>query len=795
MSKALTITNLAPTNAKTRSFTMDKTFVGIDFGTSTTVVSYAFLDNNNHIQCYTLPLTTKFPDGRAETTDLIPSLVACVEDKICFGPAAADYKHELTQGVDLWKSFKMELGEDKGDIYANSKFGKAAKHPILKPKDAAREFFKYLKKRIDAAIEQNGLPRQIEYVVSIPASFEANQRQDLLDVLIENGIEVDHMALIDEPNAAFLSYIFESTRAHEEISIPENDAIRLLVFDYGAGTCDISILGLSVTDEGFNSENIAISKFSKCGGDDIDHFIAEKYLYPILRSENDGVFRGKSLRTKVEQGIYQKLMNAAEALKIQVCENVALQMQDNELPLLSNSNEKVVFQTSVNFDVMGKNVSLDKPEISYKQFNELMKVFLKQESHAIAQRNDDYNSVFTNVISALKKARLDKDDIDYVLLIGGSSKNPYLQFALRSYFKESKVLIPRNLQSHVSQGAALHSFFYHALNHSVITPITSEDILVVVKGNEERVLVQSSTPVPTKKISVEGFEVSYDGQKTIEIPFCVGSKNKMLENFVIECPDRQNGYKKGDKVKFEVVITPDKVLQGHVWVNKKHFTLTPINPFANRELTTVERKVLELQKRINDERSGKEKPSLETLKELLKVYKDAKMHLEVAELSEEINEMYPNTISKNNIAVAYGSAGMHDREKPMLKEALRENPDDATVCFNYALTIKNEDEDEYVRLMEHAIDIGNNDPSHLFEYGRWLERHGNSTRGMKLIENALKKWDVMLRNNKMHNWDYSWMASALEYTGDHERAREVRESEPTLNDTIYDKEKLLTSKQ
>ncbi len=796
MQKALSIGSLAPAKTKTDAAIMNsKTFVGIDFGTSTTVVSYVTLDANNHIQCHTLPLTTKFPDGREETNDLIPTMVASKNGKICFGPAAADYKHELTQGIDLWKSFKMELGEDKGDVYSQSVFGKDSKHPILNPKDAAQQFFKYLKTRITAAVKANGLSEQIEYVISIPASFEANQRKDLLDVLNENDINADHASLIDEPNAAFLSYVFESTRDHNEITIAENTTKKVLVFDYGAGTCDISILELSVTNEGFKSDNLAISKFNKCGGDDIDRFIAEKYLYPMLRAENENVFRGRSLRTRTEEDIYKKLMNAAEALKIQVCDNVSLHMTNNELPMLSNSADIVSFHTPVRFEVMGKEVTLEKPEISYSQFNEAMKVFLCRDSKAVAQSNDDYNSIFKNVISALRKAGLCKADIDCVLLIGGSSKNPYLQFALRNYFDESEFLVPHNLQSHVSQGAAIHSFFYHGFGHSLITPITSEDILVLLKNNVESVIVKAGTPVPTSKITVEGFEVSYDGQKRIEIPICVGNKDKMLENFIINCPDQQSGYKKGDDVKFEVVITPDKVLQGNVWVNSKRFNLSVVNPFANRELTTVERRVLELQKQINNERTEKGKPTLETMKNLLKVYKDAEMYFEEAEFSEEINEQYPNTISENNIAVAYGNAGHGDKEKAILKEALKKHPNDAAMCFNYAIHIKDENKEEYCDLMEKIVDTDNPDPAFLFEYGRWLDKHGDSDRGMVMIQNALKKWEGRFSNKKMNSWDYGWMASALEYIGNTKKAKEVRNSKPTTAETFYDKDKLLTSKQ
>lgn len=76
------------------------------------------------------------------------------------------------------------------------------------------------------------------------------------------------------------------TRFGEAITIPNGINPKMLVFDFGAGTCDISILEIGVNRKGVYSKNLSISKFEKLGGDDIDRYIAYNILYPELLVQN-----------------------------------------------------------------------------------------------------------------------------------------------------------------------------------------------------------------------------------------------------------------------------------------------------------------------------------------------------------------------------------------------------------------------------------------------------------------------------------------------------------------------------
>ena len=428
MATELTFSNLVSKDI-TPSILNGKTYVGIDFGTSTTVVSIAVMTNDGNFNIKPLDIEAKDETGRRSSSQTTPTVIACIDNQPIFGGPAERYKYNLIKDKNIWYSFKMELGENLGYKYSESVLGEDSAFQVRNPKEATKFFFYWLKHQIDSAVSKLGFPMDLEYAVTIPASFEANQRKDLVEALKENDICIKDQVLIDEPNAAFLSYVFNSVNNHQRIFVPEDENLNVLVFDYGAGTCDISILDIGKDWRGIYSKNRAISKFDRCGGDDIDRFLAENYLLPQILQANGK--KESDLRTKDRKKIIDRLKKPAELLKIKICETVALMSTKDGLSQLSYSDEVVTISQKINFETRIGRLILDNPGISYFQFNEAMKTFLSRTSSAVSKHGeDDYNSVFTNIQSALRKANMSHKDIDYVLLIGGSSYNPYLQYGL-----------------------------------------------------------------------------------------------------------------------------------------------------------------------------------------------------------------------------------------------------------------------------------------------------------------------------------------------------------------------------
>ena len=784
------------------------TFVGIDFGTSTTVVSIATYDKaKNDIDTNTVWLNQKIPDGAIMSSEKVPTVIAWYHDQLLIGKGAADLKYELKKGINVWYSFKMELGEDLGAKYFNSELGRNSSTPILNPKDATKVFFQYLKAQIDRHNRINNLPRNLKYAVSIPASFEANQRSELIFALEESGITINKQALIDEPNAAFLSYVQFSSRNNSPITIPDGDNPKVLVFDFGAGTCDISILELGKDINGIYSKNLSISRFEKLGGDDIDMYLATEYLFPQLLKESNK--KHDDFRTPERSRIITHLLKAAEELKIMACEHIALQMTNRILPEKATSKDYVSVGYKVQIDSRKGILTLSEPKITYQQFNNAMNTFLNNNHLSGSNINQSisrllnidnlferqYSTIFNPINSALKKANLKKQEIDYVLLIGGSSKNPYIQATLKQFFNDSELLIPRDLQTHVSTGAAIHSLVFNGFNKNIIQPITSEPIIVITKDDTPRVVLRAGTHIPCDLIVIDDLVTSYDGQPAIELPICLGNKNKLLYNIKIVCTD-SSGFRKNTPVRLELEISSDKLLLARATAKGSSVYVEPINPFANRELTTEQRIVLQAERQSNleAERNGGEhtKSGLESL---YRAYEQVGNDLRAAETLELLNESFPDVSNYNRIGVHYSDAG-HDEKALDFYELAYKHDKCPTTSFNYAYKLKQKDKEKFRAILEESLKLDPNKPHSLFELGKHLNDEGNAE-GIPMIQKAFDIWKKKFETNAIHKNDYGWLASAADELGMRDYARMVRDSKPDNKaDGLYNSDNLtITSRE
>lgn len=794
MATDISIQSLFPSVQKnTLSDPNQMTFVGIDFGTSTTVVSVALRDSKG-IQVTPVWMNQKFADGAVMSSEKVPTVIAWYNQQLLIGKGAADLKYRLKKGANVWYSFKMELGEDVGAKYFNSELGQNTPFPLLNPKDAVKLFFKYLKVQIDRYIQQNSLPANVQYAVSIPASFEANQRKELIDALAENDISLNKQALIDEPNAAFLSFVQASVNEGHPLLLPDDDNPTILVFDFGAGTCDVSILELGKDINGVYSKNLSISKFEKLGGDDIDRLIATDYLLPQLLADNNQ--DEENFRTPEKKRIINQLLKFAEQLKIQICEKVALQMNQFELPELAFSKKIEVVNANLTIDTRCGQLFLSQAKLSYVQFAEIMEHFLDQNRLSAYYSNysdEEFNNIFSSINTALEKANLSNEQIDYVLFIGGSSKNPYLQSKLNEYFKDSDLLIPRELQNHVSAGAAIHSLIYNGFGKNIIQPITSEPLLVITRNNLPKVLLRAGTHIPCEKIVVDDL-VTQQGQKTIELPICLGNVNKILYNIKINS-DSLSGFDANTPIKLEIEINTDKLLIVKATAAGKSISVEPMNPFANKELSSAERIILAAEREANLQtlRNGG-KPTEKSLSTLVEAYEKAGNYLRAAETLELQNEIYPNKINLNKIALLYDCAGFDSKQLEYFEKAYKMNRN-STTASNFALTIKYIHPGKYRDALEDAISLNKDNPVALYELGKLLEKENNQ-KGKEMVERSFVLLKEKFERNCLSDADYSWLSSIASYLGHHDFANEVRNSEPdeTLEDRLYNKNNLVSSK-
>lgn len=773
-------------SAKNFSIIRGKTFVGIDFGTSTTVVSIASYDDNNSlIHTNSLRLKQKLPDGTLYSSEIIPSVIAWINNQILVGEGASQLKYQLKKGKNIWYSFKMELGEDLGAKYYESELRDKAPFNIRNPKDAARVFFAYLKYLLSCYCQENNISNDISYAVSIPASFEANQRKDLLDALMANDMKVSKQALIDEPNAAFISYAVSRASEGQPMFVNPDYNSKVLVFDFGGGTCDISILEIGYSANGFFSKNIAISKFTRLGGDDIDRYITYHYLMPRFLDANGK--KMEQFRTNEKKQIASALYKVAERLKIRINKTLSTLTTDFKIPTLKDSETKTTIETDVVVNTNKGKLMQSSFYLTNRELTECMSVFLRKgySKTTRIKGEDEYNSIYSPIESAIKKANTPKEEIDYILLIGGSAQSPYIQEELKRHFEDSEILVPSNLQTHVSQGAAIHSLLFNGMNKCLIQPITSEPILIITKDEHPKVILPAGTQIPCDTIVIDDLVTSREEQKVVELPICVGNIRKLLFNLKIESP-LPNGFPVNTPIQLAIEVNSDKMLIARATCMGVICHVEPLSPFANKELNTEERAALKAERQANleAEKNGGV-TSKETLIALRKAYDKAGHTFKAAETYELQNELYPESDMYNSIAVLYNNAGATDKAIEFYEKALEENPNHKYANSNLGSTLRLRDPKRAKECLQRAIAIDPELDIALIELGRIQKSEGDWQGAKEKFQKVYDRYQQQWKTNSLPKYAYGWFASVAEELGENEFAKEIRHSTPGAEGEAY----------
>jgi molecular chaperone DnaK len=747
-----------------------KTFIGIDFGTSTTVASYIRLsDDNTSITVEPIKIAQNLPDGRTSRNHLVPSCIAInpADGSILFGLGAKELQYQLREGIDVWSSFKMELGLDQGPTYRNTKLRHGDRDVVIEnAQDATREFFKFLRRGIEDFLQSNGLPNNISLAVSVPASFEANQRRDIIEALDAANFEIDEACLIDEPNAAFLSVLHESwVQKSNFADFLEEESRNILVFDFGAGTCDISILRISVTDRTVMSKNLSISRFLALGGNNIDRQIADKILLPQMMSQS----KPESVVTSenIDSIVLPRLMPIAERLKIQ-CSKWLSQKGIQDLDDCRSLSETITDHDIADL-ILGRNrLSLRAPTIKLTEFAEIMSDFVEPVTeHAdFDELLSQEKSIFTPIYSALNKANLDKTALNSILFIGGSSENPIIQCSIKEHFgRFVDTLIPRDLRTHVSQGAAFHSFAHHAFGTDVIQPITSEPIFLVTNGGGLDELLSAGSEVPTSEARRSTFEVPSDNQSKLELPICVTSENKILTVLRIDPPLGQS-FRKGQNVVLHVTVTPDKLLKVDVQIDGKSVTSELLNPLANTPLTLEEATFLKARQEFSGtilaNRGGR--PPVKAVIEFARACSEAKRYLQAAEIYEQAEQLDSSQNMAVSICFNYDRAGRNEKAEEWSEKAYTRNLT-AVSAFNAAIfKHRSGDNQSTKRLLEESLRISPNYTSSLTFLADVLDELG--TPDPTLYQKAIVFLKRELKDGSIDEGDCSRLIRVAGYVGD-----------------------------
>lgn len=452
---------------------------GIDLGTTNSCCS-VWINKSLHV------IKEKV---NGELYSLIPSVAYIDDNQIIVGNNALNRNPFLTYNnskrligrsfndryVSNFKKFlSYQIGSNlNGQILINTKRG------MKKPEEISAMILSKIK--ILAQDFANLKDKNISAIITIPAYFNESQRRATQDAAKIAGINCIRM--INEPTAAALSYGILGKKI-------DNDK-NIIVYDFGGGTLDVSLLNI---DEGI-FEVIATTGDSYLGGEDF----TQKLFHYVIENFKKSLNMDKDEKIQIHHEKLKELKN--------LCENTKIKLSKVENANLYIEN----FWGTNNLDL----------EIDRNKFQEICKDLLDR--------------AIKPVIDIMNSAEMSKDEITDVLLVGGTTQIPVIQFMLHNFFN-IKPTVSSNPDFIVSAGAAIQGYMLNNKDDPFCQDIVLVDVIPLTLGVETlngvfSPIIERNSALPIKV--TKKYTTDSDDETEIKIKIFEGERKLVKDNFLI----------------------------------------------------------------------------------------------------------------------------------------------------------------------------------------------------------------------------------------------------------------------
>ncbi len=736
--------------------------VGIDLGTTNSTLAEVVWDPARpRARCLEVDQET---DSGTYTHILVPSMVAVHGGRVLVGEGAKRlYARTSELGLEQNKHIFLECKNEIGTLRTYHR----APEGFRSPAEIGGRVLEFLR----LAAEREGGPQFSRVVVTVPASFQLAQRRDTARAAELAGIAVEGGGLLDEPVAALFDFLVSHP---DDVRIDHGKTRTIVIFDFGGGTCDVAVFRLGRSSGGLELSPLAVSRYHRLGGGDIDRAVFYEVLLPQILKQNGIDIHSLNYETKkfILEPTY---LSVAESLKVGLCQEVARLQRFGKYGEKEKAGVEKTLPGRYSCRLSGGPVHLQSPTLGAIEFERLLEPFLDRD--LLYASETEYRltcSVFAPLQDALDRAGLVPSEVDYCLMVGGSSLIPQVAAAIKQYFPKGELLAyrdPDEAQTAVARGAAYHSLALALYGQSAFRTVAQDPIaLRTSSGRLELVPRMAELPYPAQGwarksgLAVPASSIREPVGLKVEIMAGDEAAERPLLNARWDIPAPVN---RGDGLAMEYRLDENQVLWFRMYreddPDSPAFSCAIENPLTN-VVNPGEIRV-RIQKAEEDLRTGSvpREAVPDRLRDIARDYAELNQHERAVSYLERALRLKgsPDPDMLNLLGIYHCRLGDHGKEEKCLRESAQHGRW-AAPLFNLALCQwRRKLHKEALGTLDRAIELENDGPSQTMR-AALCDGMGDSKGRESSLNEAFRLFGSLAG---MGEWELGWYITACEMAG------------------------------